>query len=118
MKGFTLLEVMIALAIMSGVILTVITSYNYHLAVISRDRQETEAVLLARARLDDPEFPKQTRKSGTFAPQHPEINWTVTTTPADIPGVDRLAFTVGWDGERRKLTLVKFQERSTDGATP
>jgi prepilin-type N-terminal cleavage/methylation domain-containing protein len=32
-KGFTLLEVMIALAIMAGVILTVITSFNYHLSV-------------------------------------------------------------------------------------
>ncbi|KAF0219748.1 MAG: hypothetical protein FD174_1761 [Geobacteraceae bacterium] len=118
MKGFTLLEVMVALAILAGVILTVITSYNYHLAVIARDRQETEAVLLARARLDDPEFLKQEQKSGTFAPQHPEIAWVVGRTPADIPMVDRLTFTVSWDGERHKLTLVKFLERTTGGTTP
>ena len=113
MKGFTLLEVMIALAILAGVILTVITSYNYHLSLIARDREETEAVLLARSRLDDPEFLKQTQKTGTFAPQHPEITWEVVKTPADIPGVDRLAFTVSWDAKRHKLTLVKLLERTT-----
>ena len=47
MRGFTLLEIMIALAIMAGVILTVITSFNYHLSVVSRDKEETIAVLLA-----------------------------------------------------------------------
>ncbi len=54
--GFTLLEVMIALAIMAGVILTVISSFNYHLSVVNRDRDETIAVILARAKLDDPGF--------------------------------------------------------------
>jgi general secretion pathway protein I len=110
MKGFTLLEVMVALAILAGVILTVITSYNYHLGVVVRDKQETEALLLARARLDEPGFLKLAETSGNFAPQRPDITWKAGKTPAALPGVDRLTFTVSWDGERHKLVLVKLLE--------
>ena len=111
MRGFTLLEVMVALAILAGVILTVITSYNYHLGVVTRDKQETEAMLLARARLDDPGFLELAETSGTFAPQRPDIAWKTVKTAAPLPGVDRLTYTVSWDGERHKLVLVKLLER-------
>lgn len=113
MKGFTLLEVMIALAIMAGVILTVITSFNYHLSVVNRDREETIAILLARAKLDDPgpALSKQVGK-GTFAPDWPDIAWETVIKPADIPGaaelLNQLTLTVSWDAGRRKLALVKY----------
>ena len=108
MKGFTLLEVMIALAIMAGVILTVISSFNYHLAVVNRDREETVAVLLARAKLDDPGFNAAGGEKGSFAPDWPDIKWETDVQPTDYPGVNRLTFTVSWDAERRKLALVKY----------
>lgn len=108
MRGFTLLEVMIALAIMAGVILTVITSFNYHLSVVNRDREETVAVLLARAKLDDPSFDLTQPGKGNFAPNWPDINWETDTQPTDYPGVNRVTFTVSWEAERRKLALVKY----------
>jgi general secretion pathway protein I len=108
-KGFTLLEIMIALAIMAGVLLTVISSFNYHLSLAARDREETIATLLARAKLDDPDFIKQQDKtSGTFAPDWPEIGWATTTEPAKIPGVQRQTLTVTWDNKRRSLPFVRF----------
>jgi general secretion pathway protein I len=107
-KGFTLLEVMIALAIMAGVILTVITSFNYHLSVVNRDREETIAILLARAKLDEPGFSLTQAGKGNFAPDWPDINWKTDTEPTDYPGVNRLMFTISWDAERRKLALVKY----------
>lgn len=108
MKGFTLLEVMIALAIMAGVIFTVISSFNHHLDIVTRDREETVAVLLARARLDDPvvKIPEETK--GTFAPDWPGIAWESATTPTDLPGVDRFTLTVSWDNARRTLALVRY----------
>lgn len=108
MKGFTLLEIMIALAIMAGVLLTVISSFNYHLSLAARDREETIATLLARAKLDDPAFNTQDKTSGTFAPDWPEIGWAIITEPAQIPGVQRLTFTVTWDNKRRSLPFVRF----------
>jgi general secretion pathway protein I len=107
-RGFTLLEVMIALAIMAGVILTVISSFNYHLAVVNRDREETIAVLLARAKMDDPGFSATDGGKGSFAPDWPDIKWESDIKSTDYPGVSRLTFTVTWDAERRKLALVKY----------
>jgi general secretion pathway protein I len=107
MKGFTLLEVMIALAIMAGVLLTVITTLNYHLTIVSQDREETEAALLLRAKLNEPDFVTLKEKSGTFAPARPDITWEKETLPADFPGVNRLTVTATW-GERNRLTLVQY----------
>lgn len=106
--GFTLLEVMIALAIMAGVILTVISSFNYHLSMVERDRQETMAVLLGRAKMDDPDFRPDEGGKGTFAPDRPEIAWSVDMKPTDYPGVNRVILTVSWDSERRKVDLVQY----------
>lgn len=112
MKGFTLLEVLIALAIMAGVILTVISSFNYHLSVVSRDREETIAVLLARTKLDDPAFNAKQAGKGTFAPDWPGIAWETVIKPAEIPGtaglLNQVTLTVSWDAERRKISLVKY----------
>jgi general secretion pathway protein I len=108
-RGFTLLEVMIALAIMAGVVLTVISSFNYHLSVVDRDRKETVAVLLARAKMDDPAFKPGEAKSGTFAPDRPDIAWKAEVKPLEgYQGVNRMAFTVSWDSGRREITLVKY----------
>jgi general secretion pathway protein I len=107
-KGFTLLEIMIALAIMTGVILTVINSFNYHLSIAARDREETIAILLARAKLEDPGFQKLDKAAGTFAPDWPGMGWEMEITPSEIPRVDRLSFTVNWDDKRKKLSLVQY----------
>ncbi len=110
--GFTLLEVMIALAIMAGVILTVISSFNYHLSVVNRDREETIAVLLARSKLDDPLFNAKVPGKGNFAPDWPGFAWETVVQPAAIPGaaglLNQLTLTVSWDDDRRKISLVQY----------
>jgi general secretion pathway protein I len=106
--GFTLLEVMVALAIMAGVILTVISSFNYHLSVVNRDREETNAVILSRAKLDDPDFNPGDGEKGTFAPDWPDIAWKAEIKPTNYPGVKRLVLTVSWDTERKKLAFVQY----------
>ena len=45
MRGFTLLEVMVALAIMAGVVLTVLGAVNYHLTIIAEERDSTALIL-------------------------------------------------------------------------
>lgn len=108
MRGFTLLEVLVALAIMSGVILTTIASFNYHLGIVIRDKDESAAILLARVRVDDPDFIRQTLNKGTFAPQRPDMNWEKSFAPTQIPGVAKMTFTVSWEQQRRTLTLVRY----------
>ena len=108
MKGFTLLEVMIALAIAAGVLLTVISSLNYHLSIVGQDAEETSAALLGRAKLDDPEFSKQTENKGSFAPDHPAMTWEREITPTELPGLNRIRLTVSWNDAKKRLSLVQY----------
>lgn len=108
MKGFTLLEVMIALAIMAGAVFTIISSFNYHLDIVSRDREETVAVLLARAKLEDPAMKTSTETKGTFAPEWPDMAWEISSAPTELPALNRMVLTVSWDNARRSLSLVRY----------
>jgi general secretion pathway protein I len=107
-KGFTLLEVLIALAILTGVIMTVITSFNYHLGIVARDKGETEAMLLARAKIDDPAFLPLPAGKGTFAPERADIAWEKKVSETEFPGIKRLTLTVSWDSSKRNLSLVRY----------
>ncbi|MCM0080126.1 prepilin-type N-terminal cleavage/methylation domain-containing protein [Geomonas sp. Red32] len=112
MRGFTLLEVMIALAIAAGVLLTVISSLNYNLALVSSDAEETTAVLAGRAKLDDPEFAKTQDTEGTFK-EHPELKWGREITPVpDLPGLNRIVLTVSWDDGKKKVSLVQYAAKN------
>lgn len=108
MRGFTLLEVMIALAIAAGVLLTVISSVNYHLSVIASDRQESTAALLGRAKLADPAFGTQSDSKGTFAPQHPEMSWELQIFPTELPVLKRVRLTVSWADGKKSLAMVRY----------
>ena len=108
MRGFTLLEVMIALAIMATVIMTVISSFNYNLSIAARDKEETIAMLVGRAKLEEPGFTDLKEKKGTFAPDWPWLSWEADKSPTLLSGVSKLTFTVSWDSARRKLTLVQY----------
>ena len=112
MKGFTLLEVMIALAITAGVLLTVISSLNHHLSIVSQDTEETTAALLGRAMLDDPDFSKQTENKGSFAPGHPALKWEREITPTEFPGLSRISLTVSWNDDKKSLSLVQFAPKN------
>ena len=108
MKGFTLLEVMIALAITAGVLLTVISSVNHHLSRVAQDTEETTAVLLGRALLEDPECSRKTENEGDFAPDHPEHKWAREITKTEIPQLNQIRLTVSWNDDKKSLSLVQY----------
>lgn len=106
--GFTLLEVLIALAILAGVITTVVVSFNRHLSLATEDRETTTALLLARAKLDQPDFLTTTTSSGNFAPDFPGFVWKREETVSEIPTLKRYQLTVSWNEGRRSLQLVLY----------
>jgi general secretion pathway protein I len=112
LKGFTLLEVMVSLAIIAGVLLTVYSSFGFHLDVAARDREETIAMLLARGKIDECRLRGEKAGNGSFAPSWPEITWELATEPATWPGVERLNLTVSWDQQRKNLKLSHYREKS------
>lgn len=122
MKGFTLLEVMVALAIMAGVVLTVISSVNYHLSLTSRNNEESIALLLARAKLEELELLDQEQlaqeqlaqeqlsqeQEGSFKPEWPDYSWKAEISPSPVPVFKNLTVTVTWGPQRRTLSLEHY----------
>ena len=106
-QGFTLLEVMVSLAIMAGVILTVLGSVNYHIGIIAGERDSTVMTLLARTRLTELEQ-TPVKGEGTFAPSHPELNWKADLQPSDLPGLRKLLIRVKRGSEGREVVLVQY----------
>ncbi|MBI5632925.1 MAG: type II secretion system protein [Nitrospirae bacterium] len=51
MKGFTLIEVLVALAVVSGVFLLVLTSFSYHIDIFGRKKDGLKLVLQAKENL-------------------------------------------------------------------
>lgn len=107
MRGFTLLEVMVSLAIMASVILTLLGSVNYHLGIIANERDRTALTLLARYRIDEMEQ-APAKGEGTFAPEHPELSWTADLLPTDYPGFQKLVVTVKRGSDGKEVSLVRF----------
>jgi general secretion pathway protein I len=109
-RGFSLLEVMVALAILAGVILTVLGSVNYHLEGITAERDTTTLTLLARTRLT--ELEQQTvivqKSEGSFAPLHADVSWRAELFPTQIPTLRKLVVTAQRKGDRREVALVRY----------
>lgn len=110
MRGFTLLEVMVALAIMASVILTVLESVNYHLNLLTAERDSTELTLLARSRLVELEQqpPLPQKSEGTFSPLHPDVTWHSELFPTDYPMLQKLVVRVQRSGEKREVALERY----------
>lgn len=107
MRGFTLLEVMVSLAIMAGVILTLLGSVNYHIGVVANERDNTTLTLLARSRIAELEQ-SPAKGEGTFAPSHPELTWRSDLLPTDLPGLQKLVVRVRRGSDGREVALVRY----------
>lgn len=111
--GFTLLEVMVALAIMATVIITVLGSVNYHLGIIAAERDSSELTILARYRITELEAESKQgglkeKSQGTFAPGHPELNWTAELVSTQLPTLQKLVVRVQRSGDKQEVALVRY----------
>jgi general secretion pathway protein I len=107
--GFTLLEVMVALAIMASVILTVLGAVNYHLTIIANEQDSTALMILARAKLFELELQGVPQKSeGTLAPAHPELSWQAEQFPTDLPVLQKLVLRVWRTSDKREVVLERY----------
>jgi general secretion pathway protein I len=109
-RGFTLLEVMVALAIMAGVVLTVLESVNYHLNILTTERDSTALMLLARTRLTELEqegaLPQ--KSEGSFTPLHPDVIWHAELFSTHYPSLQKLVVRVQRRGDKREVALVRY----------
>ncbi len=89
-SGFTFLEVMVALAITAGLLVTVIGTLNYHLGLVENQREITIAAMLAKEKLmalkKDPR-----QEKGTFSEPYERFGFETTVKESNYPFVYEIA---------------------------
>ena len=113
-SGFTLLEVMIALAILALVGVAFLRAQASSVHLVDESGQISIATLLARekmAELESMGFPEPGKTSGMFEDQtFPQYRWEQVISSTDIPALRKALVKVLWiEGTReRTLELVAY----------
>jgi general secretion pathway protein I len=102
-KGFTLLEVMVSLAIVGGLLVTLIYSLNYHLGIAGRHEFVTIATLLARDKMVEEEKAPAEGK-GTFPEPFSDYRYSVGIKDSPYPGIAEMDVMVERNGEKVELS--------------
>jgi general secretion pathway protein I len=95
--GFTLLEVMIAMAILAITLVAVFQSQSQSISMLSMSRFDTTAPLLAQGKMAEVEALRSadvTFENGDFGEEYPDYSWRVDITETDIAGVEKVEVTV------------------------
>lgn len=111
-KGFTLIEVVVSLAILSGAVMMLLASFNYHLGVASQVREDVLTAVLATGKMQELRMEGYAAATeGTFGEPFTGYRWSIVKEDSGLEGVKRLELKVGHE-KGRALSLVSFiQER-------
>lgn len=116
-KAFTLLEVMIAVAVIGFAMLALLSLHHTGMQSVVRARELTQASMLAQALMTDAEqarFPDVGRHAGDFKKMYPgeyvNFRWQqVVEQSQEFPDVRRVRITVFYGpGFRRSFVLTEF----------
>jgi general secretion pathway protein I len=115
--GFTLLEVMIAIAFIGFAMLALLSLHHTSMESVARSRDLTQAAMLAQGLMTNAEqarFPELGRLSGNFQGmyqnQYPNFRWERVVEPSQkFPDVRRVHITVFYGpGFHRRFELTEF----------
>jgi general secretion pathway protein I len=101
-SGFTLLEVLIALAIVGGLLVTLIYTINYQLGLVERQQTVTVAMLLAKNKMMEMERVPET-KTGVFDVPFDGYTYETSVKDSPYPGIGEIIVSVRSDKEEVKL---------------
>jgi len=93
-KGFTLLEVMIAVAILAIALTTLLGSQSQSVSFANSAKFETMAALLAQSKMSEITTRKPdelTNDSGDFGDDYQGYNWEVVVSDIAITGLDNIS---------------------------
>ncbi|MCD6487035.1 MAG: type II secretion system minor pseudopilin GspI [Syntrophobacterales bacterium] len=92
-EGFTLLEVMIAMAILATTLVVVFQSQSQSISMAGRARFETTASLLAQSRMAEIEAANPENvvsDSGDFGDDFPDYSWQVDVTETELESLKKI----------------------------
>jgi general secretion pathway protein I len=108
-RGFTLLEVMISLAIVGGLLVTLIYTLNYHLGITERQFITTDIVNLACDKMG--ELKKNPQNSqGRFPDPYSGLYYETRVKQAPLPDISEITVLVG--GGKEKIVLSELVWKS------
>ena len=117
-KGFTLLEVMIAVAIIAIALTTLLGSQSQSVSFANSAKFETMAALLAQSKMSEitlQDTSALTSDSGDFGDDFPGYTWKVNVTDIAIPGINNISdylkqidLEVDWGVFSYKLRLYHY----------
>lgn len=106
-QGFTLLEVMVALAIVSVALVALLSLGNRSVAVQTRLQRLTHATLLAQQKMVETEVSsrqgrlERTLQEGNFDAPYEGYRWRLEFAETPLPSVMLVTVTVVWGDEQR-----------------
>ena len=101
--GFTLLEIMISLAIIGGLLVTVIYTLNYHLGLAERQEFQTTATMLSKNKMAEAEKNPAASK-GEFPEPYSGYRYETALNESPYLGVSVLSVVVSRGNEDFKLS--------------
>lgn len=115
-RGFTLLEVLVALAILGVAVVASIQGFAQGLRLLKLAGDHQRAMLLADQKTREVVDPAEGRQEGTEG----RFAWTRTISAVDTParaGVYRIVVDVRWDG-RRHVAIDTLKTAALTTAVP
>lgn len=103
--GFSLLEVMISLAITGGLLITLIYTLNYHLGIAERQKTITDCTSLAKQKLHELENLPSTGK-GQFEPPYSDFSFETAVINSSFPSMTEIKVIVKKDRENVVLSKL------------
>jgi general secretion pathway protein I len=112
-SGFTLLEVMVALAIVGIALVVMLGLVQRSILVNSRLQQMTRATLLAKQKMSEVETGVHLldeQQQGEFAEPNQNYSWRADYTPTPLTGIEQVDISVIWGREENNelVTLTSF----------
>jgi general secretion pathway protein I len=110
--GFTLLEVMVALAIIAFAVVTYVHSQNTSIALLNESTNVTVATLLAQSRmvvLEGSNITGALEREGTFEdPEYASFRWKERVVSTPLPNIFEAHVEVSWNDNRgqRSVELI------------
>ncbi len=115
-RGFTLLEIMMSLAIISIAMVSLLSLANRTIGVHEHLQSLTAGTLLAQQKMAETEVSalRGTLDSlgteGGFAEPYADYTWRITYTATPLPSVRMVTVTVAWgdEAENEQIDLTSF----------